>query len=92
MPMVSFRVSEETWARLNAACGSNRSAWLVRALEQALGDPGLRDEAGVQDAPPSVPARAPTGKPVAGESDPGLTGVDRVMAFRRYEALRRAGK
>jgi hypothetical protein len=39
MPMLSFRISEELAARIDAEAGGNRSAWIKRAIEHALSGP-----------------------------------------------------
>jgi metal-responsive CopG/Arc/MetJ family transcriptional regulator len=36
MPMLSFRISDELAARVDEAAGGNRSAWIKRAIEEAL--------------------------------------------------------
>lgn len=51
MPMLSFRISEDLWARVNAACGEDRSAWARGVIEQALAPaasaPGPHEDARV---------------------------------------------
>jgi hypothetical protein len=39
MPMLSFRISDELAARVDEAAGGNRSAWIKRAIEEALAGP-----------------------------------------------------
>jgi metal-responsive CopG/Arc/MetJ family transcriptional regulator len=39
MPMLSFRISEELAARVDEAAAGNRSAWIKRAIEEALSGP-----------------------------------------------------
>lgn len=58
--MVSLRVGEEMLGRIDAARGDeSRTAWMVRALETALGD-----SASVLDTAPGVPGSPRASGPV----------------------------
>lgn len=57
MPMLSFRISEDLAARVDAAAEGNRSAWIKRALEQALEGPAQNPPAVRSDPVPVTPDR-----------------------------------
>ena len=46
MPMLSFRISDDLAARVDAAAEGNRSAWIKAAIEEALSPAQQGSESG----------------------------------------------